>query len=55
MFFQIDFSCKRISLIEKGKISKSYDFSNLDQYDSEVTNPDKQLLRILLFNMFSKQ
>lgn len=33
--FQIDFSCKRISLIERGKISKSYDFSNLDQYDSE--------------------
>ncbi|KAL4234515.1 hypothetical protein ACF0H5_006158 [Mactra antiquata] len=33
--FQIDFSCKRISLIERGKIGKSYDFQNLEQYDSE--------------------
>ncbi|XP_053400915.1 uncharacterized protein LOC123550698 [Mercenaria mercenaria] len=33
--FQIDFSCKRISLIERGKISKAYDFLNLEQYDSE--------------------
>lgn len=33
--FQIDFSDKRISLIEKGKISKGYDFSKLEQYDSE--------------------
>lgn len=33
--FQIDFSCKRISLIEKGKFSKTYDFLHLEQYDSE--------------------
>jgi len=34
--FQIDFSDRKISLIERGKIGKSYDFRNLDQYDSEV-------------------
>mgnify|MGYP000134398518 CR=1 FL=1 len=34
--FQIDFSDKRVSLIERGKIAKAFHFSNFEQYDSEV-------------------
>ncbi|WAR12008.1 hypothetical protein MAR_026281, partial [Mya arenaria] len=33
--FQIDFSDRKISLIERGKIGKCYDFRFLEQYDSE--------------------
>lgn len=32
---QIDFSCKRVNLIERGNIRKSFDFENVKTYDSE--------------------
>lgn len=32
---QIDFSCKRINLIERGNIRKNFDFENVKTYDSE--------------------
>ncbi|XP_052230012.1 delphilin-like [Dreissena polymorpha] len=33
--FQIDFQDKKISVIERGKIGKAYDFHNVENYDSE--------------------
>lgn len=33
---QIDFQDKKISVIERGKIGKAYDFHNVENYDSEV-------------------
>lgn len=32
---QIDFSCKKINLIERGNIRKNFDFVNVKTYDSE--------------------
>ena len=36
LHFQIDFSCKKINLIERGNIRKNFDFENVKTYDSEV-------------------